>query len=321
MGAVLIGCLAGRQVTMRAKNFTRYAWFVVGYNVLVILWGAVVRATGSGAGCGSHWPTCNGEILHRPERIETLIELTHRLTSALAGLLVLALLIWAFRAPLSRFTRRMAILSFVFILIEGGLGAGLVLLELVADNASTGRAVAIGLHLVNTFVLLAFLALTAWSSGTGRRVALRGQPARLLLMLGAALLATAILSAAGAVTALGDTLFPAESLAEGLRQDFDPTASFLIRLRVIHPALAILTSLFLLVAGQAFMAAAPRARRPVLILYAIIAVQVIGGFINVALLAPVWMQIVHLLLADALWLALIVAGAETLGEPALLPGA
>ncbi|MBN2469581.1 MAG: COX15/CtaA family protein [Anaerolineae bacterium] len=303
---------------MRARSFTRYAWLVVGYNVLVILWGAVVRATGSGAGCGSHWPTCNGEILHRPERVETLIELTHRLSSGLAGLLVLGLLVWALRAPLSRFTRRMAALSFIFILIEGALGAGLVLLELVADNASAGRAAAVGLHLANTFVLLAFLALTAWSSGTGRRVILRGQGARILLLLGIALLGTALLSAAGAVTALGDTLFPAESLAEGLQQDFDPTASFLIRLRIIHPALAILTSLFLLYAGQAFMAAAPRARRPVLILYAIIAVQVVGGFINVALLAPVWMQVVHLLLADALWLALVISGAETLGEPAPL---
>ena len=299
---------------MRAKNFTRYAWLVVGYNILVILWGAVVRATGSGAGCGSHWPTCNGEIFHRPERIETLIELSHRITSGLAGVLVLALLIWAFRAPLSRFTRRMAILSFVFILVEGGLGAGLVLLELVADNASAGRAVAVALHLVNTFVLLAFLTLTAWSSGTGRRVVISRRMARPELLLGVGLLATVFLSAAGAVTALGDTLFPAESLAEGLRQDLDPTANFLIRLRVIHPAIAILTSLFLLWAGQTFMAITPRARRPVRILYAIIGVQVIGGFVNVALLAPVWMQVIHLLLADCLWLALIITGAEVLGE-------
>ncbi len=45
--------------------FSRYAWGVLLWNVLVALWGAYVRATGSGAGCGSHWPTCNGEILPR----------------------------------------------------------------------------------------------------------------------------------------------------------------------------------------------------------------------------------------------------------------
>lgn len=300
---------------MNARNFTRYAWFVVGYNVLVILWGAVVRATGSGAGCGSHWPTCNGAIVPRPERMETLIEFSHRVTSGLAGVFVLVLLIWAFRVPLGRFTRRMAVLSLVFILIEGGIGAGLVLLELVADNVSVARAAAIALHLVNTFLLLAFLALTAWSSGTGQRVVLAKQPPRIVLMLGAALFLTVFLSAAGAVTALGDTLFPAESLAEGLRQDLDPTANFLIRLRVIHPAIAILSSVFLIYAGQAFMEARDGMRRPVLILYGLVAVQVIGGFVNVALLAPVWMQVIHLLLADAIWLALIITGATLLGEP------
>lgn len=300
---------------MNVRNFTRYGWFVVGYNVVVILWGAVVRATGSGAGCGSHWPTCNGVIVPRAERIETLIEFSHRVTSGLAGVLVIVLLIWAFRVPVSRFTRRMAVLSLVFIVIEGAIGAGLVLLELVADNVSVARAVAIALHLVNTFLLLGFLALTAWSSGTRQRVSLNQARSRASLMLGLALILTVFISAAGAVTALGDTLFPAESLAEGLRQDFDPTANFLIRLRVIHPAIAILTSVFLIYAGQAFMAARDRARRPVIALYGLVALQVVGGFVNVALLAPVWMQVVHLLLADAVWLALVVAGAEVLGTP------
>ncbi len=303
---------------MNARHFTRYAWAVVGYNILVILWGAVVRATGSGAGCGNHWPACNGQIIPRPERIETLIEFSHRLSSGLAGLLVLGLLIWAYRAPLSRFTRRMAGLSFVFILVEGAIGALLVRLELVADNASAARAVAIAAHLINTFVLLAFLTLTAWSAGTGCRVTLRGRPAGLLGLLAAALIGSTLLSAAGAVTALGDTLFPAESLAAGLRQDFDPTASFLIRLRVIHPALAIVTSVFLVFAGQRLVAASPRARRPVTALYAIIAAQIAGGFVNVILLAPVWMQVVHLLLADSLWMALVLAGASALATEAAL---
>jgi heme A synthase len=283
--------------------------------VLVILWGAVVRATGSGAGCGNHWPTCNGAIVPRPEQIETLIEFSHRLTSGLSGVLVLALAVWAFRsAAVSRFTRRMAGLALVFVIVEGAIGAVLVRLELVADNASAARAVVIALHLVNTYILLAFLALTAWGGSTGRRVHLRGARRRPAVMLGAALLATLILSAAGAVTALGDTLFPAESLAEGLRQDFDATASFLIRLRVIHPAIAILTSAYLLYAGQIFGSISPAARRLAHVMTALVVIQLAAGFVNVLLLAPVWMQIIHLLLADSLWLVLILLSAEVLAS-------
>ncbi|GAB4573906.1 MAG: COX15/CtaA family protein [Anaerolineae bacterium] len=304
---------------MKNRNFARYAWLVTGYNVLVILWGALVRATGSGAGCGNHWPACNGQIIPRPERIETLIEFSHRTSSALAGVLVLILLVWAWRGSLSRFTRRMALLSFVFIVVEGGIGAALVRLELVADNASAARAAAIALHLVNTLILLAFLTLTAWSAHTGQRLALRGHPARLLGLLALCVLGTAILSAAGAVTALGDTLFPPETLAQGIQQDFDPTANFLIRLRVIHPAIAILTSGLLIYTGQAMLSHTPGARRGIIVLYAIIGLQLVGGFVNVALLAPVWMQLVHLLLADSLWIALIIVSAQALAVPARAP--
>src|SRR5690349_12155862 len=141
------------------SRFTKYAWVVVAFLVLVILWGAIVRATGSGAGCGNHWPTCNGEIIPAPETIERMIEFGHRVTSGLSGFLVLGLLIWAFRSNFPEnkvFIRWMAVLTFVFIIIEGGLGAALVRFELVAENASSTRAIVIALHLGNTLILLAF---------------------------------------------------------------------------------------------------------------------------------------------------------------------
>ena len=56
----------------------RFAWGLLAYNVAVILWGAVVRATSSGAGCGDHWPLCNGVVLQSNPRLATLIELAHR---------------------------------------------------------------------------------------------------------------------------------------------------------------------------------------------------------------------------------------------------
>lgn len=301
------------------SRFAKYAWFVSGYTILVILWGAVVRATGSGAGCGSHWPACQGDILHRPESIETLIELSHRLTSALTGFLVLILLIWAFVSVFKanqKLIRSMAVMTFIFILIEGGLGAALVLLELVADNASEGRAFVVALHLINTLILLGFATMTAWAASKDDDVSFRGMDRQGYLML-IGMTGFIVLSAMGAVTALGDTLFPAESLIEGIRQDLDPGSNFLIQLRIWHPLFSIIVSAFLFYVGYRILGQNDdnpdnQINRLVNALFIVIALQVIGGFVNVILLAPVWMQIVHLLLADILWIVIILLTAEIL---------
>ena len=145
------------------SGLAKYAWFVLAYTVLVILWGAFVRATGSGAGCGSHWPTCNGEVIPRPETLETWIELSHRLTSAFLGILVIGLVIWAWRQHgVAHRVTKGAIWTLIFVIIEGAIGAGLVLLELVADNPSSARAIWMGGHLINTLILLAINTATAY---------------------------------------------------------------------------------------------------------------------------------------------------------------
>ena len=145
------------------SSFAKYSWFVLGYNLLVILWGAYVRATGSCAGCGSHWPLCNGEVIPRAPRIETIIELTHRLSSGLSLILVVILFIWAWRSyPRGSLVRKGSGLVMVFILTESLIGAGLVLFEWVGQDTSTSRAVAISIHLINTYLLIGALTLTAW---------------------------------------------------------------------------------------------------------------------------------------------------------------
>lgn len=290
------------------RRFIAYAWFVVAYLILVILWGAVVRATGSGAGCGNHWPACNGEVIPRPQQIETIIEFSHRVTSAVSGLFVIGLLVWAYRLrPIHRFVRFMALMSFIFILIEGALGAALVRFELVADNASSARAVMIALHLMNTLVLLAFATLTAWGAAQQPGMRLHA-PRSLIVAAAVALVAFAFMSSIGAVTALGDTLFPAESLAQGLQEKFNPEAHFLVRLRFYHPALAIVVSAYLYGLGYYLMRRydSPQIHRYVNGVWIMVAIQVSAGFLNVVLLVPVWMQIVHLLLADTLWILLLV---------------
>lgn len=308
------------------RNFTRFAWLTLGFLILVILWGAFVRATGSGAGCGSHWPLCNGVIVPRAARVETLIEFTHRVTSALSGLMVLALWVWAFRLyPKRHVVRLGATLSLVFIITESLLGAGLVLFEWVAHNASVGRAISMALHLVNTYLLLAAVTMTAWWAGEAqmgreRRLRWRGQ-GRVGWLVGIGWLLLLFLGVSGAVTALGDTLFPAGSLTEGIAQDFLPTAHFLVRLRVYHPLIAIATGIYLALAGRAVAAERPgeRTRRLSRALILIVGIQLVAGFVNVILLAPVWMQIVHLLLADVMWIAAILLGATALTQEEIEP--
>jgi len=295
--------------------FAKYAWFVLAFNILVILWGAVVRATGSGAGCGSHWPSCNGEVIPPAPQVETLIEFTHRLTSGLAFLFVLGLLIWAFRIyPKGHRVRRASGAAMLFIISESLVGAGLVLFEWVAGNISTGRVVVMAIHLLNTHLLLAAIVLTAWWASGGNPLQWREQPNKLKWRIIIGIVGVLVLSTAGAVTALGDTLFPSATLAEGIQQELSPASHFIVRLRVWHPVIAVLVGLYLiqLAFSLASEGHSTRNRRFAIALGILFIVQLAAGMINLILLAPVWMQIVHLFLADLVWIALILLTAETL---------
>jgi len=322
---------------LRSRSaFARFAWGLLAYNLLVILWGAFVRATGSGAGCGSHWPLCNGEALHRPETMETLIELTHRLTSGIDGLLVLLLVVWAFRAyPRRHPVRLAAVGSLVFLISEALVGAGLVRFELVADNDSIERGWVMAAHLINTFLLLAWLTATAaWAEigqalpggpGAVEREPRRRLPIALSLrdpatwLVGGGFVALLILGVSGAITALGDTLFPVDSFREGLAQDASPAAHVFIRLRVWHPALALVVGLYVAY-GATWLRrrtavadpAVADPRRYATAILVLFAVQLGLGVVNVLLAAPVWMQLVHLLVADLIWILWILLGLAAL---------
>lgn len=302
--------------------FSKFAWFVLVYNIAVVLWGAYVRATGSGAGCGAHWPLCNGEVVPQSPGTAMAIEFTHRVMSGLALPLVLVLLVWAWRAyPTGSLPRKWAGLAVLFTITEALVGAGLVLFQLVAQDASAARALGVGVHLVNTFLLLASIAMAAWwatpavSGEGGPRLTGRGA---VLGLLGVGLLGVLLLGTTGAITALGDTLFPASSIAQGLQQDVDPTASFLIRLRVFHPFLAIGVGVFVILLGRGLAAfyAGTRVQMLVGVLTALVIAQGIAGMVNIYLLAPIWMQMVHLLLADLVWIALVLLTATVLAQPA-----
>lgn len=299
------------------SRLARYGWGVLAFNLLVILWGAYVRASGSGAGCGAHWPLCNGVVIPRAPALETVIELTHRATSGLALLLVVAQLVWARRAvPARSATWWAAHAAMALMLTEALVGAGLVLFEMVAQNASLARAWWLAAHLLNTFGLLAALALVPWFA-EGRPAPRWREASSERGLLLAALLGTLLLGMTGAVTALGDTLFPARSLAEGFAQDVSPTSHLLLRLRVLHPTLAVVVALVVLLtaAVAAGRRPSPDTRRFALAAGGLVLAQLAGGLVNLLLLAPTWMQLVHLLIADALWIALVLLATATLAAP------
>jgi cytochrome c oxidase assembly protein subunit 15 len=288
------------------------------YTIFVILFGAIVRISGSGAGCGQHWPTCNGEIAHLPRRIETLIELTHRVTSGGALLASVALAFVTFRRVPARDTLRRVAASIVALMIlEALVGAGLVLWRLVAKDTSAARAVVMPAHLLSTYALLAALTLfVCWSARPADRA--RGAlPRGTRVRFAFAAAAIVIAAAAGAVTALGDTLYPpvAASLAGRWGEDQATGAHFLQRLRGLHPVLAVFAAALVARVVWPFVEAAEASvRRSSRAVLAFIGVQMLAGVLNVYLLAPGWLQVAHLALALGLWIAFVALAVE-LGMP------
>jgi len=300
------------------SGLRKYAWFVLAWNILVILWGAVVRATGSGAGCGNHWPLCNGEVIPTSPRIATIIEFTHRMMTGGATLTILVLLIWTFRATRARHLARIAaIASTLLLLNEAFLGALLVKLGYVVANQSTGRFIVLPIHLANTLLLMAALTLTAHFLSRDSGFMNGSVEYRFLGITLIGLAATIAVGVTGSLAALGDTLFPNATFA----QDFQNSSPWILRLRWVHPAASLLAALFIVaiiwVSNTRESATTRKLANAVL---GLILFQFALGGLDVLLHAPVWMQIVHLFGADIFWAALIVLTARIVVVPLGCPG-
>jgi cytochrome c oxidase assembly protein subunit 15 len=315
MSATPVHVNAHRLPSLALRQF---AWAVLAYFIAVILWGALVRATGSGAGCGDHWPLCNGTVIQHSPRADTMIEFTHRITSGLSFFSVVALLCWTLAGTVRGHLARVAALAaVVFTVIEAALGAFLVKLGLTAQSRSPLRAPYLALHLTNTLLLLAALTLTAhmlsrrsgYSRGGIRLVAPLAAIVPVVVLL--------IVGVTGSLAALGDTLFPASSLGAAFAQDFSSTSGWLLRWRWTHPTAAFAASIFVI-----WLVVRAMRRRTywdsrglsTLILF-LMAAQYALGILDVVLLAPTWLQIAHLLGADVLWSTLVVLAARLMLEP------
>lgn len=290
------------------NSLKKFNLFTLSYTLLVIIWGAYVRATGSGAGCGEHWPLCNGVVIPNTDAMKTFIEFTHRTTSGLNLVLVVIGFLWARKiAPKGSWIYKSALFSVIAIFMEAILGAGLVILKHVEMNQSIGRSISISLHLVNTLFLVSTLATLTWYSfhpEKGLKAAAKWiyRDRFFLICTGVFIL----LGISGAITALGDTLFPATSIAHGIEQDLAHDSHFLVKLRIFHPIIAVLWIMLVFVWSKRFEKIETAGIRTLLILA--ITTQFILGVMNWILMAPNWMQLVHLLVADLVFIAFWISG-------------
>lgn len=291
-------------------------WVTVG-TVLVVLLGAVVRITGSGAGCGQHWPTCHGEVAHLPKSVETWIELSHRTTSGLDFLGVLGLAVLAFRLAPRHPARISAFAALALIIVEVLIGARLVLLNLVGSNMSFDRVVVMPAHLVTTSLLIGALAAASYFGSPerlrrdtsltphaerGLKRALRWSAAAGALLL--------LVSMTGAITALGDTVYPVrgDGTLEHLQNDHAASAHLLGKLRVVHPLLALLGVGGLWVAASRAREAtqATSVQKLGFALYVGGGLALLVGVSNIWLGAPGYIQVTHLFVACLLWLGVVI---------------
>jgi heme A synthase len=294
----------------------------LGWNLLVILWGVFLRASKSGDGCGQHWVTCQGEFIPTAPELKTVIEFSHRLTSSLAGIAIIGLLIWAvvrwrrLRDRGSRSPMLAAIGSFVFVVIEGLLGRSLVLTRNTALNLTPERPFWMAGHLINTFILLAFLTLTGYYASGGDKI--RWSSAgkyKAAIIAGVATIF--FVGITGSIAALASMIFPSGTLSEGLAADLSPTSNVLVRLRLLHPITAIAAGVALIfIAGWMGREAGVgnKTKRWSNVLSLLVLGQLLFGAATLLMLAPIVMQLGHLFLVDAIWISFVMMAANFLAR-------
>jgi heme a synthase len=299
------------------SQVARFAWTALYWNVAVVLWGAYVRATGSGAGCGDRWPLCDGDVVGASANGQTIVEFTHRITSVISLLMVTGLVVWCWQVTKKGdWARYSTVLAAALLATEALLGASLVLMKHVGNDQSVGRILFLCLHFGNTLLLLATLSLTAAWLSNGSRCFTLISKWREVGSIGLGLLATMVTGITGAVAALADTLYPATSLPSSLAQDFSSRTPALLRVRLLHPAVAMIAACYVLWVVWRSSTGRSRFSRSAIALITLLFMQVVVGMANVLFLAPVWIQIAHLLVVDALWILLVLASADLVLEAA-----
>lgn len=300
--------------TTPSSRIRLLAWSVLWLTVAVVIGGALVRATDSGAGCGESWPICGGQIIPEIGNYHTAIEVSHRLMTGLLGFFVIALYVLVRRDfPKQHRLYRAVVVGGILLIVESLLGASLVIFGWVEFDASIARLIVVPLHLVNTFMLVGAFTVTAFfaSGGNGFRIHLDRTRDKLLV---AGLGVVLLIGATGALNALADTLIQSDALRQAGDGEFLVTEPVLRRVRAIHPFVAIIGGLGIYMLVRYLATGASRTvRRLALGIQGIVWLQFIVGLLNIALEVPLETQLIHLFVADVLWIALVLLGCHLLG--------
>lgn len=298
---------------LTAERFVKFVWFVMAYNLAAIAWGAFVRATFSGDGCGSHWPTCGGQIIPDADSLKKMVEFSHRVSTGMIVPMTVMMVVWSrFAFTAGHQARKASLLAFGMTLFEALIGAGLVLFHLTDRNNSVARAGVMSVHVVSTFVLLSCIAVAAIAASTGRKIEFKGQGAALWL-LAPAFIGVAVLGVSGAVSALGHTLAPTKDVIAAAA---NVNSFWMVRLQPMHPYLACAIGLYVVLVAGLFVHLRPDRNVTVaaLALACAYAAELGLGLVNIQLNAPVWLQMTHLVAADAVMVSLVLMSAYALAE-------
>ena len=267
-------------------------------SILSILAGAFVRATGSGDGCGATWPTCKGRIIPALSDTSELIEFSHRSVSGV--LLIVTLIIFAKTRKFQKNSLVRTITNYLtfFVIFEALIGAVIVIFEWVGLNSSLPRIIAVPIHLVNTFGLLGCYAILYKILDENIEEIISMFNKNFIFISSLFLLS----GATGSIAALADVLFPSASFIEGFLADFDRTSEILTRLRILHPIVSSALSLVLYVYSVRINKKYNIRVKP---LQTLIFVAVFLGFLNVLSNIILPLSILHLAIADFLWISYI----------------
>lgn len=275
---------------MNNKKLTQWLYLFWIYTLLVIAWGAWVRISHSGNGCGDHWPLCQGDIIPNLQNKKTLVEYSHRLMSGAYGLIVFWIFFYFRKYSANPQQKKISVYLLIFMILEALLGALLVKQNLVTVNDSIFRLVAMSLHQLNSFLLTGVTYLLYLSTKQSLKIRITKLNIGFL-----------ILSVSGAIASLAATLFPSTSIWEGIMQDFAHDSHLFVRLRVIHPVLAVTLVSSVIYWLQTRAKTSKETSRLALSLF----VAMLVGIITLMTLSPTWLKITHLMLAHFIWAAIL----------------
>ena len=267
-------------------------------SIFSIIAGAVVRATGSGDGCGSSWPTCNGRVIPSLNSASEQIEFSHRAISGLLLIVTITIFIKSFNNSVTGLQKKVINYLTFFVILEALIGAVIVLYEWVGMNSSIPRIAAVPLHLVNTFGLLAMYTII-FKLTQNPEINISNLIDRKFKIITFLFILT---GATGSIAALADVLFPSESFIAGIVEDFDSTSEILTRLRVLHPIVSTVLSFVLFNESKRLEDKFNLKTNQIKIL---VIIGVTLGVLNVFININIFLSVVHLLVADLLWITYI----------------